>query len=230
MTHTRKIVLFILCLLPGLGVGQQTATDNDRLPNLGELKRQIRLYHDCVRTNFCYASDLQSKAALAVEQLKTRLARKTANEKLAVVLDIDETALSNYSFYLATDFGFEASRFDLWVQMSNASPIEPTLQFYKVARESGVAVFFITGRRSDQRYATEQNLAKAGYQGWTDLFMRGADELSIKAVDFKSAKRKIIANRGYKIILNIGDQVSDLSGEPQAEVSVKLPNPMYLVD
>jgi hypothetical protein len=24
--------------------------------------------------------------------------------------------------------------------------------------------------------------------------------------------------------------VSDLSGEPQAEVSVKLPNPMYLVD
>jgi hypothetical protein len=40
----------------------------------------------------------------------------------------------------------------------------------------------------------------------------------------------MIADRGYKIIVNMGDQVSDLAGEPQAEVSIKLPNPMYVVD
>jgi hypothetical protein len=32
---------------------------------------------------------------------------------------------------------------------------------------------------------------------------------------------------GYRLILNIGDQYSDLFGEPQAEASVKLPNPFY---
>jgi hypothetical protein len=34
---------------------------------------------------------------------------------------------------------------------------------------------------------------------------------------------------GYHIILNLGDQFSDLNGDPQAERSVKLANPFYYI-
>ena len=47
--------------------------------------------------------------------------------------------------------------------------------------------------------------------------------------EYKSGERKKIVDAGYRIILNVGDQRSDLAGSPQAEVSVKLPNPFYYI-
>jgi predicted secreted acid phosphatase len=44
---------------------------------------------------------------------------------------------------------------------------------------------------------------------------------------YKSGERAKIVAAGYRIILNVGDQMSDLNGNPQAELSVKLPNPFY---
>ncbi|MGC1360115.1 MAG: HAD family acid phosphatase [Silvibacterium sp.] len=38
-----------------------------------------------------------------------------------------------------------------------------------------------------------------------------------------------IVKQGYTIVLNVGDQWSDLKGSPQAEFSVKLPDPFYYI-
>lgn len=48
------------------------------------------------------------------------------------------------------------------------------------------------------------------------------------AVVFKPGKRQAIVNNGYTIVVNIGDQASDLAG-CCAERGFKLPNPFYLV-
>ena len=45
---------------------------------------------------------------------------------------------------------------------------------------------------------------------------------------YKPARRQVIAAKGYTIILNIGDQASDLAG-CCAERSFKLPNPFYFL-
>ena len=34
---------------------------------------------------------------------------------------------------------------------------------------------------------------------------------------------------GYRIVLNVGDQWSDLRGKPEAEYSVKYPDPYYFI-
>jgi HAD superfamily, subfamily IIIB (Acid phosphatase) len=52
---------------------------------------------------------------------------------------------------------------------------------------------------------------------------------SRSVAEFKSSARRRIADQGYRIILNVGDQLSDLSGEPASELSVKLPNPLYFI-
>ena len=39
----------------------------------------------------------------------------------------------------------------------------------------------------------------------------------------------VAAAKGYKLILNVGDQWSDLKGDPEAEYSVKYPDPYYFL-
>ena len=48
-------------------------------------------------------------------------------------------------------------------------------------------------------------------------------------IQYKSSDRGKIVASGYRIVLNVGEQMSDLDGNPQAEHSVKLPNPLYFI-
>jgi hypothetical protein len=41
--------------------------------------------------------------------------------------------------------------------------------------------------------------------------------------------RAQIVGEGDKLVLNVGDQWSDLKGSPEAELSVKYPDPYYLI-
>jgi predicted secreted acid phosphatase len=90
-------------------------------------------------------------------------------------------------------------------------------------------VFFITGRPDTQRDATARNLEAAGFHGWKELDLRDSEERAFNTIAYKSARRKKIVADGYRLILSVGDQWSDLDGEPRAEVSVKLPNPFYFL-
>jgi predicted secreted acid phosphatase len=93
-----------------------------------------------------------------------------------------------------------------------------------------VDVFFITERPEGQRADTEANLKAAGYDHWEKLFLRPKDRPDGQTLsEYKSGERAKIVAMQYRIVLNIGDQLSDLVGGPQAEHSVKLPNPFYLI-
>lgn len=197
--------------------------------NLGLLKDELKKYHDCTCTCGCYRTSLARQDDVAITDLERAVRDARHGEKPALVLDIDETALSNYPEMAAEDFGFIEKDWDTWVVSAKAKAIPGTLKLEQKAEALGVAVFFITGRRYDQREATEQNLREAGYAGWAGLTLRSKDELREATIEYKSAARERIVQAGYSIILNVGDQWSDLKGAPQAEYSVKLPNPYYYI-
>src|SRR4029079_18129927 len=90
-----------------------------------------------------------------------------------------------------------------------------------------VAVFFLTGRPERLRAATERNLRAAGYE-WTGVLLRADDLFTKSAAEFKAPERRKLVEQGYTIIVNIGDQMSDLDGG-YAERTYKLPNPFYFV-
>jgi hypothetical protein len=50
----------------------------------------------------------------------------------------------------------------------------------------------------------------------------------MSTIEYKTNCRKDIESKGYKIILNIGDQYSDLEGG-YSQAVFKLPNPMYYI-
>jgi acid phosphatase len=199
-------------------------------PSLVEAKRQVREYVASGR----YEADIAAIVTPAREYLERRA---RGGGRLAIVLDIDETALSNLPHLRANDYGFivagscELERgpcgFFAWAQMARAEPIKPVLALVRVARERGVAVFFLTGRPERLRAATERNLRAAGYE-WTAVLLKADDLVTRSAVEFKALERKKLVDQGYTIIANIGDQMSDLEGG-HAERTYQLPNPFYFV-
>src|SRR5262249_46081067 len=144
------------------------SSDGSQPANLGVLKLQLLDYK-------CFSA-YDRDVANVLEEAKTYLEyRANGVGKIALVLDIDETSLSNLPNLLANDFGFfrggtctlvrgELCGFDRWIADRTAAPILPTLDLFNNAKAKGVAVFFISPRREDQRAATVSNLKAAGYE------------------------------------------------------------------
>src|SRR5262249_35033179 len=141
--------------------------------------------------------------------------------KPAIILDIDETSLSNWPAYRLNGWGrIVNGECDLqrgpcglraWQEMGMAKALKPTLELAKRAKAVGVAVFLGSGRPPELRESTERNLHEQGYQ-WDELIIYPPGASFRSAVDFKAPERKKITDRGYTIILTIGDQESDLAG------------------
>ncbi|HEX4319466.1 MAG TPA: HAD family acid phosphatase [Acidobacteriaceae bacterium] len=201
----------------------------DTPANLGKLKIKLLAYHDCKAGSGCYETDLKHQSDLAIKFLLHRVTTAKPGEKLALVLDIDETSLSNWDVEKQDDFGYIGKDWNDWINSAKCPAIAGTLSLFNEALKHKVSVFFITGRSEDQRAATESNLNSAGYHDWAGLALHGPHPATQTTVDYKSGERKKIVDAGYKIILNMGDQMSDLNGAPQAELSVKLPNPFYYI-
>ena len=201
----------------------------ERITNFDNLKNQLRQYHECTCKCGCYAKDQDHQAERAIALLRNRAAHRRSNEKLALVLDIDETSLSNYEEMVKADFSYDSAIFNAWVNSAKAPAIPGTLRLYKEAQRLNVNVFFITGRADSEREATERNLREQDYKNWQQLYLRPPALASQPVSVFKSGARAAIVAQGYRIILNVGDQWSDDKGEPQAEFFVKYPNPYYLI-
>jgi acid phosphatase len=201
----------------------------EHIANLDAFKDQLRQYHECTCKCGCYGQDLNLQAGRAVAFLRRRAAHGPKERKLAVVLDIDETTLSNYPEMLKNDFEFSQKAFDDWVDSASAQAIPGTLNIYNEAKRLGVTVFFLTGRAETQRDATERNLREQGFDHWQELIMRSPGQSSLNAIVYKPAARAEIVKQGYRIVLNVGDQWSDLRGKAEAEYSVKYPNPYYFI-
>jgi len=193
--------------------------------NLALLKNDIRQYHDSGDYDRDVAAQVAQAKDYLLEQV-THLNGLKNKKRLAIVLDIDETSLSNYPNLIQQDFANNQVAIHAALLKGNDPAIRPTLDLYNTARKHGVDVFFITGRNEAERASTERNLIEAGYTKWTKLYVKPENYHNPSAAPFKSTFRKEIEAHDYTIILSLGDQYSDLTGG-HALKGFKLPNPFY---
>lgn len=181
----------------------------------------IRAYHD----SGAYAAETSRVAREAREYLNERLAQGV--KKPAIVFDVDETLISNYPFLdKQVDFGYIAGLQKEWERRAEAPPIEPVRDLCRYALSKGVAVFIITARPEQQRAGTHLNLKRAGCDNYTRMYLKSDPKEN--SARYKTSRRREITESSYTILINIGDQESDLRGG-YSERTFKLPNHFYLI-
>jgi predicted secreted acid phosphatase len=127
---------------------------------------------------------------------------------------------------------YDPAAWDRWVRRAEAPAAEQTHKVFHQALDLGIEVFFVTGRPSYEQEYVALNLKRQGYEGYTDMITEPltAEKTPVfPSVNmYKIAARWSIMQRGYEIVLNMGDQASDIRGG-HATKAIQLPNPFYTV-
>jgi predicted secreted acid phosphatase len=221
-------------------------TSDQEPPNVTQVEQQIQTYyggtvdaagHHHASENSTWGTQLAADIADGKKYLTHRLAHGVRHP--AIVLDVDDTSEVTYGWEVDNQFAFNAASNEAAINADQFPAITPTLDLAKYAAAHGVAVFFLTGRPEHQRAATVADLiTHDGYPQPKDLFMKvdaGGTPPSYLSCgttcttdQYKSMTRAHIQSLGYDIVLNVGDQLSDLSMGHE-DKAVKVPNPMYFL-
>lgn len=224
------VPLLLVALVGGIALSEGSGSGPSPTANCREPENhkfvvdRLLLYHDSGE----YEREIREVANSARDYLAVRVKDASKDDKLAAVFDIDETSVSNWAALADCGFCSFSVQSKLY-SVVNDPAIVPVLELYNFAKSKGVALFFVTGRPQSARDMTMKNLTDVGYSGWVDLITRTDATKQEPARIFKSHQRQLITDKGYRIVLNIGDQASDLAG-CCAERTFKLPNPFYLIE
>ena len=135
----------------------------------------------------------------------------------AIIIDVDETVLDNSSFQSRTILSGLSypNGWAKWVNESKATAVEGVYKFLHYANESEVKIFYVTNRLESFREPTIRNLKSLGLpfdDNLNSLIMREDEN-----VRDKTKRRKTIAEN-YRIVLLLGDQLTDFISTKEAYV------------
>ena len=163
-----------------------------------------------------YAGATRDLDALLADTTFSALPSQRSADELppAVILDVDETVVSNIGFQLVYERPFANWKLDKWNRENKARAIPGVRDFVETAREKGVTVFFVTNRPCEvengeacpQEKTTLDDIAEAGIE--TDaahLLLANEDPAWTRE---KRVRRELIA-RTHRIIMLIGDDLGD---------------------
>ena len=233
--------------------GSSGATEGgEGIPNIDSVKSTIRTYYNAAKpgsvgiadkTSSPYISEMKRIAGSQWDYLAhAKLVARAHHRRPAIVLDADDTTLWTYDMEdKAMNFVFDPALQNTFVQDQRFPATPAMVDFVNTAHRRGFAIFGLTGRNDDQKTATLANLAKVGYTPFTkqNFFTKWTGKgpsrqpsyiscatAKCSTVEYKAGTRRWIEHKGYEIVLNVGDQWSDLMGG-HSDRNLKLPNPTY---
>ena len=217
------------------------------IPNIDSVKKTIRTYYGAggdgiaSKTDSPYLREMKQIVRAQWRYLdRAKKQAKRHHERPAIVFDADDTTLWTYDMEdAAMHFNFDLALQDQWVQGQQFPATPSMVGFVNRAARKGFAIFGITGRSDAQEAATVANLDKVGYTPFNaeNFYTKWSGSnpqpkyvtcaAKCTTVEYKAGTRRHIEkDLGYDIVLNVGDQWSDLQGG-YADRALKLPNPTY---
>lgn len=132
----------------------------------------------------------------------------------AVILDVDETAISNAHFQAALVPPFRETKLNQWSDSHAAVAVPGAVEFVQAAVAAGVAVFFVTNRACEpagglpcpQEAVVVSELREAGFPATESSVM-----LAFEHPDWSREKliRRQHIGAGYRVIMLFGDDLGD---------------------
>ena len=145
---------------------------------------------------------------VATNKLKELLKQPT-NKPYSIVLDIDETVLSNIPFQvkmIKDGTAFNPKLWDEWVQKAEATPVAGAKEFLQFADKNKVQIYYISDRTDSQVDATIKNLEAQG------LPVQGRDHLMFKKEGDKSKEgRRQEVLKHTNLVMLFGDNLVDFA-------------------
>ncbi|MBS1493490.1 MAG: hypothetical protein JST55_08265 [Bacteroidetes bacterium] len=177
-------------------------------------------------TSGAYDAELRGIIAPVIEHFKNTAAKPND----VFVIDVDETALSNFDVFRASGYIWNSELYNKQLTTESSPAVKPVQELYNVLVERGYKIFFITGRdNNDFNYThTYGNLKKSGYTQIDSLILRPQEFKNSTAQEYKSTIRQRLASAGYNFVGNAGDQWSDMAGG-NAGIMVRVTNYMYCI-
>ncbi len=136
----------------------------------------------------------------------------------AVILDVDETVVSNVNFQLTFDRPFASHKLDSWAANNQALAIPGVTLFVNTARSLGVTVFFVTNRPCEtkdgvddpcpQQQTTIDGIRELGLDVDADHVMLSGEQPDWNGE--KTSRRQHIA-KTHRVIMLIGDDFGDFA-------------------
>ncbi len=127
---------------------------------------------------------------------------------LAVITDLDETALDNgaqYGWEYKNNKTFVPKDWDEWCKMEKADAVPGSVDFFKYADAHKVDIYYVSNRDTSEVDATLDNMKKLGFpQLDKSHFLFKVKESS------KEERRKEVA-KTHNIILLLGDNLNDFA-------------------
>ena len=179
---------------------------------------------------------------IATERLDVALARRQGDEKLAVIMDIDETILDNSPLdadLIKTGKTFSKKSWREWVSQCEARALPGAQPFLAYAASNQVEVFYVSNRNSNDFNDTARNLRAQHFP------MVDAEHLLLQQAHEGKEPRRQELGRKYNIVLLMGDNLGDFTDvfdrqnsdvrsnladenrEKFGRLCIVLPNPMY---
>ncbi len=163
-----------------------------------------------------YQAASMALPALVADETWSAIPYQTNAETLppAIIMDIDQTLVNGVDFQLGHEPPFTARKFDDWNASHVAKPVPGAPEFVKLARASGVRVFFLTNRFC--------NAAADGSCAQKSISVQDLLEVGIPAVDEdvslsgerpgwgseKKVRRDHISEN-HRVIMLFGDDLGD---------------------
>lgn len=145
---------------------------------------------------------------LATLRLRAAVDQAGGGAGLAVLSDIDETILDN-SAVMAMAMGHEGmfqnlDTWKLWEREGTPHLIPGAADFFDLADDLGVTIFYVSDRFEENKLATIATLSRLG------LPQVHADRVLLFGPP--KAERRAQVERGHRVILQLGDTLHDFHG------------------
>jgi acid phosphatase len=134
---------------------------------------------------------------------------------VAVIVDVDESAVSNVDFQLIYERPFANWKLEEWTSETDATPVPGVRGFVDAARDAGATVFFVTNRPCErmegkddpcpQKRSTIDDLGEIGIDTDERYVMLSEEQGWNRE---KSVRVEHIAEN-YRVVMIIGDDLGD---------------------
>lgn len=207
-------VLFIISLLSSILHAEEKSSPNSSHPLLypaawsdTSVEYQASVLQTYVAARARLDEALADPQFCALPQLNTDFAQLPP----AIILDLDETVISNGPFdsYLVRHHEtYDPAAWRDWVTCAEAEALPGVIEFLQECHARGIHIFYVTNRLAEEEADTRRNLHTIGAplpKDYDCMLMRNEQE---NWPSDKSSRRELIA-QSHRVIMLFGDDFND---------------------